>query len=112
MSDFETSTFRCPTCRAVQEWSDTCRRCKCDLRLLRAAERACRHSEARCLAELRAGRPAIALRHARECERLRPGSPARELVAVCAMLTGDWPTAVALAQSAGQADPNTASGRN
>ena len=23
----------CPTCHAEQEWSDTCRRCKCDLTL-------------------------------------------------------------------------------
>ena len=28
---------RCPTCRALQEWSDTCRRCRSDLSLLRAA---------------------------------------------------------------------------
>ena len=28
---------RCPTCGAVQEWSDACRRCRCELTLLRRA---------------------------------------------------------------------------
>ena len=31
----------CPVCRAVQHWSNECRRCKCDLRLLRQADRTC-----------------------------------------------------------------------
>ena len=30
--------MRCPTCRAEQEWSDNCRRCRCDLQLLREVE--------------------------------------------------------------------------
>ena len=29
---------RCPTCGQWQEWSDSCRRCKCDLLLLPAME--------------------------------------------------------------------------
>lgn len=38
---------RCPTCHAEQEWSDVCRRCKCDLRLLRSMAEACRRHRRR-----------------------------------------------------------------
>ena len=97
MPDEKPPTLRCPTCRAQQEWSDACRRCKCDLQLLRAADRAYRQSQAECLTELRANRPRSAMACARECERLRPGDESRKLLAVCALVAGDWATALSLA---------------
>ena len=32
------NSFVCPVCRAAQAWSDSCRRCRCDLGLLRRAD--------------------------------------------------------------------------
>jgi hypothetical protein len=94
------STLRCPTCRAVQEWSDTCRRCKCDLRLLRTVSNAYQAARARCLANLRSGAKQLALEASRECCRLWPTPESRRLLAVCALFHGDWPTAVAVARQA------------
>ena len=90
METFSENTVRCPTCRAEQEWSDVCRRCKCDLRLLRAAANVYLHNREQCLHELRAGRPRVALEHARACERLLPGADTPRLLAVCALLCEDW----------------------
>lgn len=92
------TSLRCPTCRAQQEWSDTCRRCKCDLRLLRSADQAYERSRFQCLIDLRDNRPQSAIAHARECDRLRPGDESRKLLAASALLAGDWATAVALAK--------------
>jgi hypothetical protein len=100
-------TVRCPTCRAVQEWSDTCRRCRCDLRLLRELADAYRHSRRRCLRELRAGRPREALRSARRCRRLRDDAESRRLLAVCTLLCGDWPAAAALGRDVAARGPGT-----
>jgi hypothetical protein len=91
---------RCPTCRAVQEWSDTCRRCRCDLRLLREAAESYRRERRRALLAIRAGRPRDALRFARRCLSLRDDAATRRLLAVCTLLRGDWPAAVALARGA------------
>ena len=74
-----------------------CRRCKCDLRLLRAADQTYEHSRAECLTKLRGDRPRLAMAYARECERLRPGDESQRLLAVCALVAGDWPTALSLA---------------
>ena len=63
--------IRCPTCKAKQAWSDTCRRCRCDLTLLRTAAEASRGYRRRCLLLLRAGRHGEALRHARRSLHLR-----------------------------------------
>jgi len=90
----------CPTCGARQEWSDVCRRCKCDLRLLRAAAETYRRSRNGCLAALHGGRLALALERARDCERLMPGPESRRLSAVCALLNGDFPAAFAAAREA------------
>jgi len=90
-------TVRCPTCRAIQEWSDTCRRCKSDLRLLRGCAEAYRRSRRVCLDAMHRGQPRAALRAARECEWLRPDVGARRLLAVASLLAGDWSTATALA---------------
>jgi hypothetical protein len=98
MPNEKSATLRCPTCRAQQEWSDECRRCKCDLRLLRAAHRAYEQNRARCLTALRDNEPRSALAFARACERLQPGDASRKLLAVCALLAGDWATALSLAE--------------
>jgi hypothetical protein len=91
-------TVRCPTCRALQEWSDTCRRCKSDLRLLRACAVAYRRSRRACLELLRSGHPRAALDSARHCHELHPDRDSRHLLALAALLGGDWATAAALAR--------------
>jgi hypothetical protein len=95
---------RCPTCRAVQEWSDTCRRCRCDLRLLRAAHAAYRDHRRQCLLSLDAGHEKLALGHAIRCHDLRPGPDSRRLIALCALVMEDWQTALELALADGQPD--------
>jgi hypothetical protein len=97
MSEIPENNVRCPTCRAQQVWSDTCRRCKCDLRLLYTAELSYRNSRVRCLNALHAGRADAAAVDAQTCLRIRPDEESRKLLAVCALLDGDWPTAVKLA---------------
>jgi hypothetical protein len=97
----DSGTVLCPTCRAAQEWSDTCRRCKSDLRLLRAfagAYRRCRHA---CRVHLDAGRPRAALHAARRCHAVAPTPESRRLLAVSALLAGDFAAAVDLARPAG-----------
>jgi hypothetical protein len=91
-------TIRCPTCKAGQPSADVCRRCKSDLRLLRAAEAAYRASRGRCLQSLRAGALEDALRHARYCLFLREDDDSRRLAGLCALYAADWPTALALAR--------------
>src|SRR3954469_53527 len=98
MNRHEPATVRCPTCSAVQEWSETCRRCKTDLRLLRDVAEAYRRSHRRCLLHLRAGQPHEALRSPRRCHELRADDESTRLLAVCALLCEDWATARALAQ--------------
>jgi hypothetical protein len=90
---------RCPTCRAEQEWSDTCRRCKSDLRLLRAFAAAYGQSRRACLAHLRQGQGRAAMVAARRCYALRPDTESRRLLALAALECGDWETAAALART-------------
>ena len=93
---------RCPTCRALQDWSDQCRRCRCDLRLLRAARSTHRQHRCRCILELEAGRPEIALGHALRCHDLHPGPDSLRLLALCALAREEWETALELVQTADQ----------
>jgi hypothetical protein len=86
--------MRCPTCGARQEWADTCRRCKCDLRLLRAAEQTYERSRQLCLHHLHAGRPDTALPAAINCHSLRPGPETYRLLALCHLLEENWPEAL------------------
>ena len=88
---------RCPNCRAAQDWSDACRRCKSDLRLLRSFADAYDRSRGTCLAAIRSGDPGSASHHARRCHALAPGPDSRGLLALAALLRGDWPTAAELA---------------
>lgn len=93
--------LKCPTCGALQAWADACRRCKSDLRMLRAALEAYRDHRRAGLEALNHGRLEAALRHARCCHELRPGPESRRLLAVCQLLRGDWPGALAGARGAG-----------
>ena len=84
------NTFVCPVCRAAQAWSDSCRRCRCDLRLLRQADEACRHARQQTLFHLCAGRWADAHHAAHTYHALRPGFDSRRLLASCYLLSGDF----------------------
>jgi hypothetical protein len=99
--------LRCPTCGAKQAWTDTCRRCRSDLRLLHEALAAYQRHRRSSLSALNSGRLASAIRHARRCQELRPGPESYRLLAVCQLLRGDWPDAVdqALAVEAGTGSP-------
>jgi hypothetical protein len=99
MTDQPRDELRCPTCGARQARTDTCRRCKSDLRLLRSAIEAYERHHSASLHYLGIRQPEEALRHARRCHELRPGPDARRLMAVCQLLRGDWPDAVDLAQA-------------
>lgn len=92
---------RCPTCGARQEWSDACRRCKCDLTLLREVAHAVQATRCRCMRLLRAGRVQEALREARRLYVLSPDHATARLLAVCRLLHGDWAAAITAAQNVG-----------
>lgn len=96
----QSTTMRCPTCRAVQEWADDCRRCKCDLTFLRAVETRYSLSRRCCLRALRDGRHQEAMLHAQHAHRLHPHQESQQLLAVCALARGDWVTALAMAHAA------------
>jgi len=92
----DAATVSCPTCRAVQEWSDTCRRCRCDLRLLQdlfASYEQCRRT---CLRHLHDGHPRLAWQAARRCHALAASPETLRLMAVSALRAGDLATAAAL----------------
>lgn len=93
----EPATVRCPTCRLTQERSNTCRRCKTDLRLLNEAAESSRRSRRRCLNALRAGHRREAFRHASHYHWLQPNADSRRLMALCSFLCGDWANAISLA---------------
>ena len=85
-------SMRCPACRASQEWSDVCRRCKCDLTLLRESANAYWRGRRDVLRHHREGHPLSALRSARLCEcarSLRRDRAARGREAH--LLSRDWP---------------------
>ena len=100
MDSIAPDQVRCPTCRALQAWSDSCRRCRCDLSLLRAAHSAHQHHRLRCIQELDAGHPALALGHALRCHDLHPGPDSLRLLALCALAREEWETGLKLAQTA------------
>jgi hypothetical protein len=89
-------TVRCPTCRASQPWSDVCRRCKSDLRLLREFAEGYEQSRRACLDHLRQGRLREAQAAASRCIELSPNPTSRRLLALVALQSGDWHAAVAL----------------
>lgn len=112
MSDERTTaeTVRCPTCRARQPWSDVCRRCQSDLRLLRAFARVYAHARRLCLARLEADDAPAALAAARRCQALDPCPESRRLMALASLAAGDWDASSSWARAAGRpaASPPTA----
>jgi hypothetical protein len=83
----------CPTCGARQGWAETCRRCKCDLRLLRAAVGAYVRNRRDCVLYLYTGFSEAALRCALKCHQLQPGAESRRLTALAYAVAEDWPEA-------------------
>lgn len=92
----EAST-RCPTCGAEQVRSDTCRRCRSDLRLLHLAADESRRLRRRCLKELRRDRPRVAVAYSRALSALNLEPDTLRLAAVCELLAGDFARARAIA---------------
>ena len=90
---------RCPTCRASQVWSATCRRCRSDLRLLAEFATGYDRSHRACLRHLRDDHPHAAFKEAQRCHAMAPSSDSLRLLAVAALKLGDWATAAALARS-------------
>jgi len=98
------ATVCCPTCRARQEWTDQCRRCRSDLSLLRRVAEHCRLARTAALAALKKGRWLVALAHAQRAFALNPQPESRRLLAVCYLLA-DRP-AEALALAAADPEPH------
>lgn len=99
MDPMNRESMRCPTCRAEQPWSDTCRRCKCDLRLLRKLAEdfvALRHE---CLRSLGQNQPAKALEQARGCLALHTDHDTQRLLAVCELVNCNWAPALIIAKA-------------
>lgn len=90
--------LRCPTCGAAQVWSDTCRRCRCDLSLLLEALRGVGRLRRACLAALGDGRYDEAVAAARRCCRLDSRPENRQLLAMAEFYRGRFATAVRLVQ--------------
>ena len=87
-------TMRCPTCRAEQAWSDTCRRCKSDLRLLRDFAREYDARRTECLLLLRQNNAPAALEQARIAGAIHANDESRQLLAVCEFLNSNFSAAV------------------
>lgn len=97
-------SMRCPTCRAEQPWSDTCRRCKCDLRLLRDVASEFVALRKQCLQSLQRNQLRQALEQARRCFALHADPETQRLLATCEFVNGNWAQALAhVEQMAAQA---------
>lgn len=83
-------TMRCPTCRATQAWSETCRRCKSDLRLLCEVAQSYVAARRECLVALHSGMVDEAVAWADRCVELSPEADARRLLATCLFARGDF----------------------
>jgi hypothetical protein len=90
----------CPTCKARQEWSDECRRCKCDLSMLHQVWMSGRQLRQRCLCALRNDQLPAARAFAERYASLLPSDDAFRLLAVCHLLASDWPAALAASRRA------------
>lgn len=82
--------FRCPTCRARQVPSETCRRCQCDLSLLLRIDQQCARLRAKCLVSLRDGRTDEALATAAVLRRLRADEDSARLFTVACLHQENW----------------------
>ena len=94
--------MRCPTCGADQEWADTCRRCRCDLRLLRAASMAYGGHRRECLSSLQNGSIENARYHAQRSHELLPNAESSRLLAICHLMSERWLDAIQEARRVGQ----------
>lgn len=89
--------LRCPSCSAAQEWSDECRRCKSDLRLLRKLMETRGRHRRDALRLLDQRQYQAALQAAERADELCPGEDTRRLLASCHLLLGNFQSAVELA---------------
>ncbi len=101
--------LRCPTCGARQDWSDTCRRCRCDLRLVHRALRAVNHHRRQCLEFLREDRYDQAWQAARQCCDLDDREENRQLLALVEFIRGNFPAAVRVARGPLESSPTAKS---
>ena len=90
----EAGELRCPTCGARQVWSDTCRRCKCDLSLLHQVQQRQRTLRRCCLSQLRDQRLKESLETAKRCYELSAEAGNARLLALCHLLNGNWAMAL------------------
>ena len=104
LNSSSTDDMTCPVCQARQIWSDECRRCKCDLSLLRAMCLDSQHARSDCLRQLRAGNHEVAILRARRYVRLSPCEDALRLLAVCSLLMSDWRCALSAIRLAARND--------
>src|SRR5688572_1752962 len=98
-SELQERTFRCPTCGAEQSWCDVCRRCRCDLALLHATVRTADDLYQHALRSAANRRIADAFRAARQSCELNPCPRSQRLLAVCALLGGQWQVAAHAAET-------------
>lgn len=91
--------LRCPTCRAEQPPANVCRRCRCDLSLLRAVLDEAAFCGCGALRALAAGDVDGARRLAERAFDLDPVLAHRRLLAVCALLQEDFAAAARLAHT-------------
>jgi len=102
-------SLNCPTCGARQQWSDECRRCRCDLSLLHDIWREGENAKRNCLIHLRGGDIRNALQAAQRGAAINPNDDTKRLLAICYLLLGDWSRAL---KSASAFDIACASGLN
>jgi hypothetical protein len=95
----EPSSMCCPTCRAKQAWSDTCRRCGSDFTLLRRFAARARWYREQCLLAIHTSDDKTAADYARALYDLTPDASAAKLLAVCLVQIGDFDGARLLAES-------------
>ncbi len=102
------ATMACPTCRAEQDWSNECRRCRSDLTDLHSVWRRRRELRTACLDALRIGGLERALDLARDGVSLCPNEESTRLLTVCHLLLGHW----SAAQQAAGGDRGASSSRS
>ena len=91
--------MQCPSCRAAQPWSDECRRCKSNLRLLRQLMQNRQRHRLDALRLFDQGQYQAALEAAARADELCSGEDTRRLLASCHLLLGDFESAVELVES-------------
>jgi hypothetical protein len=82
--------LRCPVCKAENAAGPTCRRCKADLTMLFALEAQRERALAEARAGVAAGRWQEAQESAAEADGLRRDAESLKLVALTALLCGDY----------------------